>query len=102
MLQESRDRRVVLAALRAANPSALTLLPLYYLTALPEDRVQTALANLEASGLIRGWEQPSRGLPGPRHTHYRAVPARIPGPTRGTRHPSTIATLDRGNESRRG
>lgn len=102
MLQESRDRRVVLAALRAANPPALTLLPLYYLTALPEDRVQTALAHLEASGLIRGWEQPRRGLHGPSHTHYCALPARIPGPTRPTRQPSTIATSDPGSEPRPG
>jgi hypothetical protein len=100
MLQESRDRRVVLAALRAADPSALTLLPLYYLTALPEDRVQTALAHLEATGLVLGWEQPGRGLPGPRHTHYRALPARIPGPTRGRRQPSPIAILDGGSQPR--
>jgi hypothetical protein len=102
MLRESRDRRVVLAALRAANPSALTLLPLYYLTALPEDRVRAALAHLEATGLIRGWEKPSRGLPGPRRTHYHAVHARGPGRTRGRAHPARVAAPDGGVQSRPG
>ena len=68
--QESRDRRAVLAALTASGPSAITLLGLYSLTALPEARVQAALAYLEAQGLVHGWQE-SGGLPGPRRTRYR-------------------------------
>src|SRR5262245_28868651 len=54
--QESRDRRAVLAALTATGPSAITLLGLYSLTALPEARVQAALAYLEARGLVHRWQ----------------------------------------------
>jgi len=68
--QESRDRRAVLAALTASGPSAITLLGLYSHTALPEARVQAALAYLQAQGLVYGWQE-SCGLPGPRRTRYR-------------------------------
>jgi hypothetical protein len=79
MPRESRDRRVVLAALRAVAPSALTLLRLYYLTGLPEQRVQAALVRLEALGLIRGAQVPARESPGRRRVAYHAVPARGAG-----------------------
>jgi len=68
--QELRDRRAVLAALTATGPAAITLLGLYSLTALPEQRVQAALAYLEAQGLVHRLQE-SSGLPGPWRTRYR-------------------------------
>jgi DprA winged helix domain len=68
--QESRDRRAVLAALTASGPSAVTLLGLYSLTALPEARVQAALSYLEVHGIVHRVHG-SSGLPGPQRTLYR-------------------------------
>jgi hypothetical protein len=88
--RESRDRRVVLAALTSVGPSAITLLGLYSLTALPEARVAAALAHLQAEGLVDGWREPGGGLPGPRRTRYRLAPTPT-APARRHVHPAPAA-----------
>ena len=68
--RESRDRKVVLAALTTAGPSGITPLGLAYFIDIPEDRVRAALTRLADAGLAQWMGAGQRRSPG-RHDLYR-------------------------------